>query len=109
MDEPRKWNRDYLADLTEELEEFGSGSYFEEFVSGGPQNYVFPVYCPKADRRTTKCKMKGITLNYENSKVVNFPSLRNMILEEDTPLHVHNRRKIKRKHGGVIVSEPEKK
>ena len=31
-----------------------------------------------------------------------------MILEDDTPLHVHNPRKIKGKHGGV-VSEPEEK
>jgi len=31
-----------------------------------------------------------------------------MILEDDTPLHVQNPRKIKRKHGGVVVSEPEK-
>ena len=53
--------------------------------------------------------MKGTTLNYENSRVVNFTSLRNMILEDDTPLHVHNPRKIKRKHGDVVVSEPEKK
>jgi len=52
--------------------------------------------------------VKGITLNYENSKVVNLTSLRNMILEDDTPLHVHNPRKIKGKHGGV-VSEPEEK
>jgi hypothetical protein len=30
-----------------------------------------------------------------------------MILDEDTPVHVHNSRKIKRKHGGVVVSESE--
>ena len=48
-------------------------------------------------------------LNCENSKVVNFTALRKMILNEDTPLHVHNPRKIKRKHGGVVVSEPETK
>ena len=51
----------------------------------------------------------GIALNYENSKVVNFIFLRNMILEDDTPFNVHNPRKIKRKHGCVGVSEPEKK
>jgi len=32
-----------------------------------------------------------------------------MILEDNSPLHVHNPRKIKRKHGGVVVSEPERK
>jgi len=32
-----------------------------------------------------------------------------MILEDNSPLYVHNLRKIKRKHGGVVVSEPERK
>ena len=98
----------YLGDLTDELEEFGSGSYIKQFVSGGPKNYAFSVYSPLTGKRTTKCKVKGITLNYDSSKVANFTSLKNMILEDNTPLHVHNRRKIKRKHGDVVVSEPEK-
>jgi len=110
VDEPPKVETgDYLGDLTDELEEFGSGSYIEEFVSGGPTNYTFPVFCPSAGKRTTKRKVEGITLNYETSKIINFTSLRNMILEDDTPLHVHNPRIIRRKHGGVVVSEPEKK
>ena len=67
------------------------------------------VFCPATGKRTSKCKVKGITLNYNNSKVVNFTSLRNMILEGDTPLHVHNPKKIKRKHCGVVVSEQETK
>ena len=66
------------------------------------------VFCPTTRKRTSKCKVKGITLNY-NSEVVNFTSVRSMILEDDTPLHVHNPRKIKRKHCGVVVSEPETK
>jgi len=53
--------------------------------------------------------VNGITLNYDNSKVVNFATLRVKILENAPPVHVHNPRKIKRKHGGVIVSELETK
>jgi hypothetical protein len=53
--------------------------------------------------------VKGIPLNYENSKDVNFTSLRKMILEDDKPVHVHNPKKIKKKHGGVVVSEQETK
>jgi hypothetical protein len=100
---------DYLGDLTDELEEFGSDSYIQEFVSGGPKNYEFSLFCPSTRKHTIKCKVKGITLYYENSKVVNFTALRHMILEDDTPLHVHNPKKIKRKHGGVVVSEAETK
>ena len=32
-----------------------------------------------------------------------------MILQHNSPLYVHNPRKIKRKRGGVVVSEPERK
>jgi len=48
-------------------------------------------------------------LNYENSKAVNFTSLKDMILEYVPHVHVHNPKKIKRKHGGVLVSEQETK
>jgi len=48
-------------------------------------------------------------LNYENSNVVNFTSLRDMILEDAPHVHVHNPKKIKRKHCGIVVSELETK
>jgi hypothetical protein len=110
VDEARKLQRgDYLGDLTYVLEEFGSGSYIWEFVSEDPKNYGFTVFFPATEKRTSKCKVKRITLNYHNSQVVNFTSLRKIILKGNTPLHVHNPKKIKRKHGGVFVSEPESK
>jgi len=98
---------EYLGDLIDELEDFGSGSFIDQFVSGGPKNYAFSVICPSSSKRTTKCKVRGINLNYENSKVVNFTAFKNMILEDAHPVHVHNPRTIKRKHGCILVSEPE--
>jgi hypothetical protein len=71
------------------------------------KNYAFSVFCPSAGNVTTKCKVKGITLNYQNSKVMNFTSLRNMILENAPPVRVHNANEIKRKHSGLLVSEPQ--
>jgi hypothetical protein len=78
-------------------------------LSGGPNKYEFSVFCPSTGKRTTKCKVKGITLNYENSKVVNFTTLSDMILKDTASVHVHNPNMIKRKHFGVVVSEPETK
>jgi len=66
------------------------------------------VICPSTGKHAAKCKVKVITLNYEISKVVNSTALRKMILEDDTPLHVHNPKKVNRKRG-VVVSEPEAK
>jgi hypothetical protein len=58
---------------------------------------------------STKCIVKGITLNYTNSQTVHFSSVKHTILKDSTPLHVHNPKKIKYKHGGVVISEPETK
>jgi len=80
------------------LEEFGSSSFIEEFVSRDPENYAYSVFCPSTGKRATKYKVKGVTLSYENSKVLNFTALRDMILKDTTPLHVHNPKTIKGKH-----------
>ena len=85
-----------MGDLTDEMEEYGAGSYIEEFVSGGPKNYAFSVFCHATGKRATKCKVKGITLNYENSKVVNFTSLRRMILEDNTSACAHSQKEQKK-------------
>ena len=90
----------YLDHLTDELEEFISGSFIHEFVSGGPKNYALSVFCLSTGKYTTRSKVK-------HSKVANFTTLRDMIQRHTTPVHVHNPKKIKRIHGGV--SEPETK
>jgi len=60
----------------------------------------------RVDQRTTKrateCKINGITLNYENSKGVNF-TLRDMILADTAPVHIHNP---KRSRANTVVSYP---
>ena len=60
-------------------------------------------------QHNTKCKVKMITLNYENLEVLNFTALRKMVLEYAPTVHVHNPRKIKRDQVGAVVSEPETK
>ena len=50
-----------------------------------------------------------MNLNYENFKALHFTNLRDMILKDTTPLHLHNPKNIKRKDGCVVVSEHETK
>ena len=83
-------------------------SFIHEFVSGGQNNYAFSVFCPSTGKRTTKYKVKCKTFNYETSKVINFTTLRYMILKDTASVHVHNLKWINGKYGGV-VSEPERK
>jgi phosphoribosylamine-glycine ligase len=89
------------------------GEYIEDIVSGGPKNYACRVVNDK-DVTKTICKVRGITLNYNSSKLVNFDIIRKMVLKcGPRDVIVHTDKKIKRKHkggGGVsIVTEPEDK
>ncbi|XP_070515350.1 uncharacterized protein [Cardiocondyla obscurior] len=72
----------FLGDMTDELKSYGCGSYITSFVSGGPKFYAYVVRTP--DGRTHEvCKIKGITLNYSNSLIVNFKSIKSLILQRE--------------------------
>ncbi|XP_031334749.1 uncharacterized protein LOC116166444 [Photinus pyralis] len=81
--EPETGN--YLGDMTNELEVYGPESYITEFASGGPKNYGFAVYSPTQDKHFQSCKVKGISINHEVSKSVNFETMKNMIIYEEPP------------------------
>jgi hypothetical protein len=55
---------DYLGDLTDELEEFGCGSYIEEIVSDRPKKCGFTVLCPATEKCTSKCKGYNLELKH---------------------------------------------
>jgi hypothetical protein len=75
---------DYLGDLTDELSDFGQGAYISEFVSGGPKNYAFEVTIPQTNSKKYVIKAKGFTLNHQNLGIVNFHSMRDMVLSSDS-------------------------
>ena len=61
-----------------------------------------------------RLKVRGITLNYSASQLVNFAKMKDMILskDDDETVIMHTKNKIKRKksNGGVnIISEPKDK
>jgi len=72
MEEPNEYKPhmgNFLGDMMDKLESYGRGSYIESFVSGGPKFYVYVVCTP--ERRVHEiCKVKGMTLNYNNSLIV---------------------------------------
>ncbi|XP_011684671.1 PREDICTED: uncharacterized protein LOC105448010, partial [Wasmannia auropunctata] len=72
----------FLGDMTDELESYGRGSYIESFVSGGPKFYAYVVRTT-SDRTHEICKIKGITLNYNNSLCMNFASIKKLIAERE--------------------------
>jgi len=65
-------------------------------------------------KANTVCKVKGITLNYSASQLVNFEKIKDMILskkdDETVIVRTENKLKHKRIDGGVhLISEPEDK
>ena len=65
---------DYLGDFKNELNE---GDTIVEFASGGPKNYGYQTKQGKQE-----CKVRGISLNSEGSKQLNFPILRQNVLDD---------------------------
>lgn len=73
---------DYLGEMTDELAEYGPGSYIVEFVSGGPKTYAYLVFSTNKNALVEVCKIKGLTLNLNTSKKLNFAQLKEMVLSE---------------------------
>ena len=67
---------DYLGDLTDELE---NGDHITEFVSGGPKNYTFTTAKGKQ-----VCKIRGFSLNYENAQILNFQTVKDMVINPNS-------------------------
>ena len=69
---------DYLGELTNEIDKT-DGNYIEEFISAGPKNYAY-----KLDSSLTKCTIKGFSLNYITSLTINFDSIKEIVLKDQS-------------------------
>lgn len=62
---------DYLGQLCDEL----NGDWIIEFISGGPKNYSYRTFTGKE-----VCKVRGFSLNFTNSQLINFSAIRDMVV-----------------------------
>ncbi|XP_062621649.1 uncharacterized protein LOC134283217 [Saccostrea cucullata] len=62
----------YLGELTNEIKP--QDGFITEFVSGGPKNYAYRTLSGREE-----CKVRGFTLNWKNSKLINFDAIKSMI------------------------------
>ena len=69
--EPEPPTGNYLGDLTSELQQ---GDYIQPFISGGPKNC-----CYKTANNKIEIKVRGITLNCDALKKVNFDVFRALV------------------------------
>lgn len=100
---------DFLGDLTDELEEYGKGSFIDMFVSGGPKNYAYRVRVKGTNEYKYVCKVKGISLNHKNSLQVNFHKLREMVVENPQEQVLLQGTRICRTKNMDVLTKPEKK
>ena len=81
-----------------------------EVVCAGPKNYAYKTYNSVTGESKTVCKVRGITLNYSASQLVNFSKIKDIILnkKDDDTVIVHTKNKIKRKKidAGVHLISP---
>jgi len=71
---------DCLGSMTSELK---PNEIISEFVSGGSKNYAYKTHNSVTHAEKTVCKVRGITLNFKASHLVNFEKMREMILRCD--------------------------
>lgn len=99
---------EFVGDMTDELDAYGSGSYIEEFVSGGPKNYAYKLISTKYNEEKTVCKVKGISLNHATSQLINFKCIKDMILETSEPVNIFSKN-IRRTKEYEVVTKIETK
>jgi hypothetical protein len=80
------------------------GKPITEFVSTGAKSYAY-----KVEHKVKDTKMKGITLNWENSKDINFNTLKSLVMNEKEKLITkQNLRFIKDKKEGIRTTTMKK-
>lgn len=85
---------DYLGELTSEIPE---ATHIAEFVSAGPKTYGYRL----TDGKTT-LKVKGITLNITNIQLINFDSLRDIVLDYPLNRNEKTQKKIRLEQPGIV-------
>ena len=65
-----------LGDMTNELD---PNVYIDSFLSGGPKFDAYRAIDSMTGITHECCKVRGISLNYDNSLKINFDSIKNLI------------------------------
>lgn len=88
----------FLGDFTDEVDE---GCWIDEFVSSGPKNYAY-----KLNTNKTTCKIKGFTLNYQASNILNMDAIKNVVINDHNQQYtVSNETFVRNKENWTILSK----
>jgi hypothetical protein len=91
----------FLGQLTDELD----GKHIVEFITSGPKSYAY-----RLNDGTEVCKVKGFTLNYQNSQLINFDAIKSIVMDPTQKINTVNPSKITRhKYNSQLYNRPETK
>ena len=102
----------YLGELTDELscKNIGcknvncTGHWIDEFISCGPKNYAY-----KLNTGQMTCKVRGFSLKFSGSKVINFDSMKEIldswISKDDLKLKTIKTEIRRNKHECIVYSQ----
>jgi len=90
---------DLLGELTNELPQ---DRFIRTFVSSGPKCYAYLT-----DNGATVLKLKGISLNFRNTQVIDFETVRKVVFNEIDSVRTPSTTQITRdKHRGILYNRP---
>jgi hypothetical protein len=70
----------YLGELTDEVASLKEpNNYITKFISCGAKNYAYEIYNPDINQKKYICKVKGLTLNFNTSSIVNFDTMKELL------------------------------
>jgi len=99
----------YLGQMTNELEAFGIGCFGSEWICGGTKNYLLEVVNVQGEVVHTIMKIRGISLTYRNTQIINKQAMLDMVLNGADSVTTCEPHKIIRSKTYQIVSKPQNK
>ena len=93
---------DFLGDWTSKLD---PEEHITEFISAGPKNYAY-----RTNKGAETCKVKGFSLNYTNSQLINFEAIKEIVFDKVVNISIVQPSKITRQaQNTTIYNRPELK
>ena len=95
---------DLMGDLSDELP---SNQHISSFCSTGPKSYSYILSPGTTGMSSGITKVKGITLNWTNDKLVHFQSIKALVLDQQDKITLPTYNQISRvKHHGIVYNKP---
>lgn len=99
-----------LGAWTDELlPQVGPGGFIDEFVTTGPKAYSYKAVSIDGSQTFEVCKAKGISLTAKNRQLINFESMKHVVMTPGKTIITFLESKIKRQKVSGIISRPETK